>query len=90
MLVNLSHVVVRSGEYLRAYMHDFMEAFAPQWTRRPVRAEVERQTAGAPTRTAGRRLDAGRQPRPRVARRDRRRRKPARARGSRGVSPVDA
>jgi DNA-binding transcriptional LysR family regulator len=43
-----THLIVRSGEYLRTYMYDFIEAFAPQWTRRAVCAEVDRQTAAAP------------------------------------------
>jgi DNA-binding transcriptional LysR family regulator len=63
----VTHLVVRSGEYLRAYMYDFMEAFAPQWTRRAVRAEVERQTAAAPhpgPRVAGSTLVGSASPEP--------------------------
>jgi DNA-binding transcriptional LysR family regulator len=54
-IIDASHVVpptetnliVRGGEYLRTYMYDFMEAVAPQWTRRAICAETERQSAAA-------------------------------------------
>jgi LysR family cys regulon transcriptional activator len=36
-------LVFRQGEYLRPYVYDFAEAFSPQWSKRSILEEIERQ-----------------------------------------------
>lgn len=52
-MIDASHVIaptetqllLRHGEHLRAYVYDFIETFSPQWSRRAVISEIERQSA---------------------------------------------
>lgn len=54
-IIDASHLVpstetqllFRQGEYLRAYVYDFAEAFSPQWSRRSLMSEIERQSAAS-------------------------------------------
>lgn len=43
-------LIFRQGEYFRSYMYDFMQAFAPQWTRRLATEEIEKQTRASSDR----------------------------------------
>ncbi|MDB5876417.1 MAG: transcriptional regulator CysB, partial [Ramlibacter sp.] len=46
-----TNLVIRSGEYLRSYAYDFIEGFAPRWTRRAIMS-----VAAGDTATGGERL----------------------------------
>lgn len=42
---NDGFLMLRQNELLRLYIFDFIEAFSPQWSRRAITTEIERQTA---------------------------------------------
>lgn len=42
-----SQILLRPGEYLHTYVYDFAETFSPQWCRKSLMSEIERQNATA-------------------------------------------